>query len=131
MTIKRDHVPKDQLSIMAKIEHDISQLRVARLFDRFCEIMRQKKTADLGLWMAAAIDSPLNSFAKGIIADRDTVRAANIQSWSNGQTKGQIIKLVRRSDVGVCKKLICSRRVSSARRKQLQQSGSEPNLRAD
>jgi transposase len=67
---------------------------VARdLVDRFHEIMRQQNAADLGQWIAAAIDSPLSSFAKGIIADCDAVRAAILHSWSNGQTEGQITKL--------------------------------------
>ncbi len=57
------------------------------------EIMRQQKAPDLDPWIVAAIASPLSSFAKGIIADRDAVQAAIIQPWSNGQTEGQIIKL--------------------------------------
>jgi hypothetical protein len=72
MTIERDQVPRDQASIMAKIAHDVPPLLEARdLVDRFHEIMRQQKAADLDPWIVAAIASPLNSFAKGIIADRD------------------------------------------------------------
>lgn len=56
-------------------------------------------------WLAAAIDSPLSSFAKGIIADCDAVRAAILHSWSNGQTEGQItkLKLVKRQMYGRAK----------------------------
>ena len=62
---------------MAKIAHDVPPLLEARdLVDRFHEIMRQQNAVDLGQWVAAAIDSPLSSFAKGIIADCDAVRAA-------------------------------------------------------
>jgi transposase len=106
MTIERDQVPKDHASIMAKIEHDLPPLLVARdLVDRFHEIMRQQKAADLGQWIAAAIDSPLSSFAKGIIADCDAVKAAILHSWSNGQTEGQItkLKLVKRQMYGRAK----------------------------
>jgi len=102
---------------MAKIEHDVPQLLVARnLVDRFHEIMRQQKTADLGLWIAAAIDSPLSSFAKGIIADRDAVKAAIIHSWSNGQTEGQItkLKLVKRQMYGRAKIDLLEARVIGA-----------------
>lgn len=89
--------------MMAKIAHDVPPLLDARdLVDRFHEIMRQQKAADLDPWIAAAIDSPLSSFAKGIIADRDAVQAAIIQPWSNGQTEGQItkLKLVKRQMYG-------------------------------
>lgn len=89
--------------MMAKIAHDVPPLLDARdLVDRFHEIMRQQKAAGLDPWIAAAIDSPLSSFAKGIIADRDAVQAAIIQPWSNGQTEGQItkLKLVKRQMYG-------------------------------
>ena len=46
--------------------------------------------------------SPLSSFAAGIAADRAAVRAALTQTWSNGQTEGQItkLKLVKRQMYG-------------------------------
>jgi len=106
LTIERDQIPKDHASIMAKIERDVPPLLVARdLVDRFHEIMRQQKAADLGQWIAAAIDSPLSSFARGIIADCDAVKAAILHSWSNGQTEGQItkLKLVKRQMYGRAK----------------------------
>jgi transposase len=106
MTIERDQVPNDHTSIMAKIERDVPPLLVARdLVDRFHEIMRQQKAADLGQWIAVAIDGPLSSFAKGIIADCDAVKAAILHSWSNGQTEGQITKhkLVKRQMYGRAK----------------------------
>jgi transposase len=106
MTIERDQVPKDHASIMAKIERDVPPLLVARdLVDRFHEIIRQQKAADLCQWIAAAINSPLSSFAKGIIADCDAVRAAMLHSWSNNQTEGQItkLKLVKRQMYGRAK----------------------------
>jgi transposase len=79
MTIKRDQVPRDQGSIMAKIAHDVPPLLEARdLVDRFHEMMRQQKVADLDPWIATALDSPLSSFAKGIMADHDAVQAAII-----------------------------------------------------
>ena len=82
MTIERDQVPKDHASIMAKIERDVPPLLVARdLVDRFHEIIRQQKAADLCQWIAAAINSPISSFAKVIIADCDAVRAAMLHSW--------------------------------------------------
>ena len=117
MTIERDQVPRDQASIMAKIAHDVPPLLEARdLVDRFHEIMRQQKAADLNPWIVAAIASPLSSFAKGIIADRDAVQAAIIQPWSNGQTEGQItkLKLVKRQMYGRAKIDLLEARVIGA-----------------
>jgi transposase len=117
MTIERDQVTKDQASIMAKIADDVPPLLEARdLVDRFHEIMRQQKAADLDPWIVAAIASPLSSFAKGIIADRDAVQAAIIQPWSNGQTEGQItkLKLVKRQMYGRAKIDLLEARVIGA-----------------
>jgi len=117
MTIERDRVPRDQASIMAKIVHDVPPLLEARdLVDRFHEIMRQQRAADLDPWIVAAIASPLSSFAKGIIADRDAVQAAIIQPWSNGQTEGQItkLKLVKRQMYGRAKIDLLEARVIGA-----------------
>jgi len=60
--------------------------------------------------------SPLSSFAKGIIADRDAVKAAIIHSWSNGQTEGQItkLKLVKRQMYGRAKIDLLEARVTGA-----------------
>jgi transposase len=62
------------------------------------------------------IASPLSSFAKGIIADRDAVQAAIIQPWSNGQTEGQItkLKLVKRQMYGRAKIDLLEARVIGA-----------------
>jgi len=58
MTIERDRVPRDHVSIMAKIAHDVAPLLEARgLVDRFHEIIRQHKAVDLDPWIAAAIKS--------------------------------------------------------------------------
>jgi transposase len=85
-----------------------------------CASLRTKRISasptDLDPWTAAAIDSPLSSFAKGIIADRDAVQAAIIQPWSNGQTEGQItkLKLVKRQMYGRAKIDLLEARVIGA-----------------
>ena len=76
--------------------------------------MRQQKAADLDPWIVEAIASPLSSFAKGIIADRDAVQAAIIQTWSNGQTEGQITKPVKRQMYGRAKIDLLEARVIGA-----------------
>jgi len=62
MTIERDQVPRDHVSMMANIAYNVPPLFEARdLVDRFHEIMRQQKAADLDPWIAAAIGSPLRT----------------------------------------------------------------------
>jgi hypothetical protein len=60
--------------LVANIAYNVPPLFEAR--DLVDEIMREQKAADLDPWIAAAIGSPLSSFAKGIIADRHAVQAA-------------------------------------------------------
>jgi transposase len=45
------------------------------------------------------------SFASGIIKDKDAIRSAITEPWSNGQTKGQVtkLKLVKRQMYGRAK----------------------------
>jgi transposase len=117
MTIERDQVPRDQASMMANIAHNVPPLLEARDFGRsFPRNHAPAKAADLDPWIAAAINSPLSSFAKGIIADHDAVQAAIIQPWSNGQTEGQItkLKLVKRQMYGRAKIDLLEARVIGA-----------------
>ena len=119
--------------MMAKIAHDVPALLEARnLVDRFHEIMRQQKATDLDPWIAAAIASPLSSFAKGIIADRDAVQAAIIQPWSNGQFEGQITKAQagEASDVWACKNRSARGTRHRRRVNNCTKSESEPSLGA-
>jgi transposase len=57
------------------------------------------------MWIEAARQSLVASFANGVAADEAAVRAAITLPWSNGQTKGQItkLKLVKRQMYGRAK----------------------------
>jgi len=57
---------------------------------------------DLASWLTDAAGSELASFASGIQADEDAVKAAIVEPWSNGQTEGQVtkLKLVKRQMYG-------------------------------
>jgi len=61
-----------------------------------------KKPDDLASWLIDAASSELASFASGIQADEDAVKAAIVEPWSNGQTEGQVtkLKLVKRQMYG-------------------------------
>jgi transposase len=90
----------------AAIEDRVPTLVEARkLVERFQVMMRQKLIADLDPWIGSASVSLISSFASGITKDREAVRAAITEPWSNGQTEGQItkLKLVKRQMYGRAK----------------------------
>ena len=63
---------------------------------RFRGILRSKNVAELGVWMTDAHQSGLYAmqrFARTLRRDIDAVRSAVTDSWSNGQTEGQINRL--------------------------------------
>jgi transposase len=103
MTIARDHLSKADTVTIAAIEAGVPTLVDARkLIDRFHSMIRKRIEADLGLWIEAASQNLVASFASGISNDEAPVHAALVQPWSNGQTEGQInnLKLVKRQMYG-------------------------------
>ncbi|MGH7603951.1 MAG: ISL3 family transposase [Gemmatimonadaceae bacterium] len=106
MTTARDNLSKADTVTIAAIEGQVPTLVEARrLVERFQAMLRQKLIADLDPWIASASASLIASFASGITKDKDAVRAAITQPWSNGQTEGQItkLKLVKRQMYGRAK----------------------------
>jgi transposase len=106
LTTERDRIPTTFASTMALIEQGVPTLIGARdLLDRFHAVIRTRAPDELDAWITAARESPLSSFANGIAMDRDSVRAALVHPWSNGQTEGQItkLKLVKRQMYGRAK----------------------------
>jgi transposase len=89
--------------VVAAIEKDVPQLVEARnLIDRFQAMIRTRCPDQLDQWIDEASASLIASFARGIARDRNPVRAAITEPWSNGQTEGQItkLKLVKRQMYG-------------------------------
>jgi transposase len=106
MTTARDHLSKADTVTIAAIEGRVPTLVEARkLVERFQIMMRQKLIAELDPWIASASVSLIASFASGITKDKEAVRAAITEPWSNGQTEGQItkLKLVKRQMYGRAK----------------------------
>jgi transposase len=106
MTTGRDNLSRADTVTIAAIEEGVPTLVEARkLVETFQTMLRQKHVADLDPWIARASGSPIGSFANGIIKDKDAVRAAITEPWSNGQTEGQItkLKLVKRQMYGRAK----------------------------
>lgn len=106
MTTARDHLSKVDTVTIAAIEANLPTLVEARtLIDRFHLMIRKKIEVELDPWITDAGPSLIASFATGIKKDKDSVRAAIIEPWSNGQTEGQItkLKLVKRQMYGRAK----------------------------
>jgi len=103
LTTERDCNSAEALRIKVAVETASPALVAARnLLDRFRAMIAAKKPGDLDPWVAEAAGSELASFASGIEADGAAVRAAIVQTWSNGQTEGQVtkLKLVKRQMYG-------------------------------
>ena len=95
MTLKRDHLTKAETILVAAIENGVPTLAGARaLIDRFQSIIRSRAIVDLDPWIADASPSLLVSFVRGVQNDLAAVRAAVTEPWSNGQTEGQVNKLM-------------------------------------
>ena len=106
MTTARDHLSKVDTVTIAAIEANLPTLVEARtLIDRFHLMIRKKIEVELDPWITDAGPSLIAAFATGIKRDKDSVRAAIIEPWSNGQTEGQItkLKLVKRQMYGRAK----------------------------
>ena len=106
MTTARDHLSKGDTVTIAAIEANLPTLVEARtLIDRFHLMIRKKIEVELDPWITDAGPSLIAAFATGIKRDKDSVRAAIIEPWSNGQTEGQItkLKLVKRQMYGRAK----------------------------
>ena len=117
LTTERDRIPADYASAMVLIEQGVPTLIAARdLLDRFHAMISTRAADKLDAWILAARESPLSSFAKGIATDHDSVRAALVHPWSNGQTEGQItkLKLVKRQMYGRAKLDLLSARLLGA-----------------
>ncbi|WP_425516269.1 hypothetical protein [Rhizobium ruizarguesonis] len=66
----------------------------------FQKMIRKKSITDLDPWLEKARTGLVASFANGVVKDRAAVSAAITSPWSNGQTEGQITKLVKRQMYG-------------------------------
>lgn len=82
----------------------------------FGRVLREHDTAALGPWMAQAGASELAEFRDffvGLRRDQAAVQAAVAESWSNGQTEGQVnkIKMLKRQMYGRASVALLSQRL--------------------
>ena len=94
MTLRRDHLTRDEALTVAKIEDCVPRLaEAAALVDEFQRMIRNRKPDHLDAWLPKAEQSLLSSLARGLRADRAAVAVAMEEPWSNGQAEGQINRL--------------------------------------
>ena len=94
MTIARDHLGKADAVLVARNEAALPSLFATRLLvDKFNSMVRNGTPTELGAWLDDAETSMIASFARGLRKDQAAVAAALRDSWSNGQTQGQINRL--------------------------------------
>jgi transposase len=79
--------------------------RAHLLIQAFLTMVRERRGQELGAWMAEAMHSGLDEFARfarGLQEDLPAVTAGLTLEWSNGITEGQIhrLKLLKRQGYG-------------------------------
>lgn len=117
LTCERDARSAEALRIRVAVETACPALVAARtILDRFKTMVASGKFGHLDPWLADAAETEMVSFANGISADRAAVSAAITETWSNGQTEGQVtrLKLVKRQMYGRAKVDLLRARLMSA-----------------
>ena len=84
---------------------DMGMARAHLLIQAFLTMVRERRGQELGAWMAEAMHSGLDEFARfarGLQEDLSAVTAGLTLEWSNGITEGQIhrLKLLKRQGYG-------------------------------
>lgn len=88
LTLARDKLTRAEAIIVAGVEREVPALVAAReRIEAFHRLLRSRQVDGLDPWIGDALTSPVASFAKGVVADRDAVAAAIALPWSNGQTE--------------------------------------------
>ena len=106
MTTGRDALSRPETLTIATIEDSVPALVEARAAVAAFQIMIRKKAGEeLDDWIDRAKAGLLASFASGVMKDRAAVTAAITNTWSNGQTEGEItrLKLIKRQMYGRAK----------------------------
>ncbi len=96
----------EMVRLIAAIETASPSIVKARnLLDRFAALISAKRPDLLDPWLSDAAQSEMSMFAEGIAADKVAITATVTETWSNGQTEGQVtkLKLVKRQMYGRAK----------------------------
>jgi transposase len=77
-----------------------SLARVVELAQQFLELCCRHSDISFSAWLAAAKQTPLRSFARGLERDRQAVEATLRLPWSNGPVEGHVHRLKLRKRQG-------------------------------
>jgi transposase len=100
---KRD--PQEQAFVAELLQRVPIVAKAQELVASFSSLLRKEGERALDDWLIAAQGSgigPMERCARGMLKDKAAIAAAIEQSWSNGQTEGQVhrLKLIKRSMYG-------------------------------
>jgi transposase len=109
MLLRPDELTDEQektAALLCRLSPELS--RAQQLALSFVEVIKERRADGLREWIISAQRSEVaefQSFANGITADLQAVRAALEYEWSNGQTEGQVhrLKLLKRQMYGRAK----------------------------
>jgi transposase len=97
---------KQAIELLCRLSPEVA--RAQELAVSFVEVIKERRADELREWLINAQRSEiveLVSFANGLTADLQAVRAALEYEWSNGQVEGQVhrLKLIKRQMYGRAK----------------------------
>jgi transposase len=116
---ENDLTAREQAARAALLAAQPAIAAAAVLTTRFLALLRERDSAALDPWLSDAAASELvglRRFAASLRRDRQAVRAALEQKWSNGQLEGQInrVKLIKRVGYGRATFALLQRRILCA-----------------
>jgi transposase len=94
---------KETAELLCRLSPEVRRVRGLAL--SFIEVVKERREGDLRGWIIDAQRSEVPefvTFANGVTADFQAVRAALCYEWSNGQVEGQVhrLKLIKRQMYG-------------------------------
>jgi transposase len=92
--------PEQQAYSEALVLRSPDLARVTELAHRFRELCLRRSEESLESWLAAAQQTGLGSFARGVERDRAAIEATFQLPWSNGPVEGQVHRLKLRKRQG-------------------------------
>jgi transposase len=97
---------KRAVELLCRLVPEVAQAQ--QLARGFIEVVKERRSGDLRRWLIEALRSEIPefvTFANGLTADLQAVRAALECEWSQGQVEGQVhrLKLIKRQMYGRAK----------------------------
>lgn len=109
----------EEVAVLARLQQHPELRRAKELAQEFQAMVRQRQPEAFDGWVRACADSgiaELQSFAKGLVQEEASIRAALSEPWSSGQVEGQVnrLKMLKRQMYGRAKFDLLRQRVLAA-----------------